>query len=259
MRGSASDSQGRRHDFHVEADTADRREARGEPEGLRDARFEPHLDYTAPERRRFTMEPEARNVPTRDRFSPRRQSIPAPFFRAQRLRSAVRRSRETLLSSLDGARDVTFVRSWGNIGDELIYAGIRQLLAGLDYTEVSLRNLDGVGGQLAILAGGGAWCRPFHEVLPGALPEIEDRFERVVIFPSSFDPSVDVVREALLATRARVFAREPVSYELIREPLRRRARTRLRLFLRLPPFPTTRQGGAEGVPYRCRVGRRGDP
>jgi exopolysaccharide biosynthesis predicted pyruvyltransferase EpsI len=81
---------------------------------------------------------------------------------------------------------------------------------------VSVRDIDQVEGEVGVLSGGGAWCRPFQEVLPAALPRIEERFERVVVFPSSFDPSVAAVGDALRATRAHVFAREPQSYELIR-------------------------------------------
>jgi exopolysaccharide biosynthesis predicted pyruvyltransferase EpsI len=134
-----------------------------------------------------------------------------PWFRR-----SLYRSRAKLLASLSGARRVTFVRSWGNLGDELIYAGTRQLLAGVAYEEVSLRAIEGIEGDLAVVSGGGAWCQPFHEVLPAALLQIESRFHRVVVFPSSFDTRVGAVREALLRTRAVIFAREPESYRLIR-------------------------------------------
>ncbi|HEX8292076.1 MAG TPA: polysaccharide pyruvyl transferase family protein, partial [Pyrinomonadaceae bacterium] len=73
----------------------------------------------------------------------------------------------------------------------------------------------GVRGKLAVVTGGGAWCGP-HQNLPRYLPLIEGQFERVVVFPSSFDTRVRSVREALAASRALVFAREHVSYEQIR-------------------------------------------
>lgn len=120
-----------------------------------------------------------------------------------------------LRQELEDARDITFIRSYGNIGDELIYAGTRRLLAGIPHIEVSIRDLHDAEGELGVLSGGGAWCEPFHEVLPPALGEIERRFERVVVFPSSFDPRVAAVREALLGSRARIYAREPESYRLI--------------------------------------------
>ena len=74
-------------------------------------------------------------------LSPRKPVVLAFFYRAQRLRNAVRRSRKKLPSSLGSARDVTFIRSRGNTGDELIFAETRELLAGYNYTEVSLEAL----------------------------------------------------------------------------------------------------------------------
>lgn len=124
-------------------------------------------------------------------------------------------SRARLLGSLEGADDITVIRSHGNIGDHLIHAGMRRLLRGFDYREVGLQQLYGVRGQLAVITGGGAWCAP-HQNLPRYLPRIEQQFERVVIFPSSFDTRVRSVRDALAASRALVFAREHVSYEQVR-------------------------------------------
>lgn len=125
-------------------------------------------------------------------------------------------SRKRLLKAIDGAKDLTFIRSYGNIGDELIYAGTRQLLTGVTYREANILNLAPVSGHTALLSGGGAWCRPFNEVLPSILPLIEARFERVILMPSSFDTSVESVRETLTGTRALVFARERVSFEQVR-------------------------------------------
>jgi hypothetical protein len=92
---------------------------------------------------------------------------------------------------------------------------MRRLLRGLDYREVGLQQLYGLRGRLAVVTGGGAWCAP-HQNLPRYLPRIEEQFERVVVFPSSFDTRVRSVREALAASRALFFAREHVSYEQIR-------------------------------------------
>lgn len=125
-------------------------------------------------------------------------------------------SRAKLLKALVGATDITLIRSFGNIGDQLIYAGTRQLLADTDHRELSLLQLEGARGQLAVITGGGAWCQA-HQHLTQYLPRIEAQFERVVIFPSSFEVAEESVRQALTATKALVFAREPVSYEQIRE------------------------------------------
>ena len=125
---------------------------------------------------------------------------------------AVEESRDVLLRAIGGPKDLTFIRVCGNIGDELIYAGTRQLLARRFYKEVSVRNLGGVSGHTALVAGGGGWCRPYHYMVE-YLPAIENKFERVIIMPSSFDVSVPSVRSTLAAAKALVFARERKSFE----------------------------------------------
>jgi GT2 family glycosyltransferase len=124
-------------------------------------------------------------------------------------------SRRRLLLAIGPSRDVTFIRTLGNLGDQLIWAGARRLLAERIDREVDLFQAARLRGRTAVLSGGGAWCQPFHEILPRLLPVLEDRFERVIIFPSSFDLEVDEVREALSRSRAKVFARENESYRQI--------------------------------------------
>ena len=102
----------------------------------------------------------------------------------------------------------------GNLGDELIYAGTRQLLAGLRYREQSILDLQNLTGHTALFAGSGAWCRPFH-AMPPFLPAVEERFQTVIVLPSSFDTSEETVADALKRTRALVFARELESYRQI--------------------------------------------
>lgn len=125
-------------------------------------------------------------------------------------------SRAKLLNALAGAADITLIRSYGNTGDQLIYAGTRQLLADIAYREVSLRQLDGARGQLAVITGGGAWCQP-HWHMTEYLPRIEAQFKRVIVFPSSFDVAQEQVRQVLSRSQALIFAREQVSYEQIRD------------------------------------------
>lgn len=129
-------------------------------------------------------------------------------------------SRSRLLETLTGSRDITFVRSIGNVGDELIWAGTRRLLADVAYREVGIGELDGVSGDTVLLSGGGAWSQPYHELLPEVLGALDASFERVVVLPSSFDLEVPSVRRALARTRGVVFAREPVSYRLISQVCR---------------------------------------
>ena len=125
---------------------------------------------------------------------------------------AVEDSRDVLFRAIGEPEDLTFIRLYGNMGDELIYAGTRQLLARRFYKEVSVRNLDGVSGHTALVAGCGGWCGPYHDMVKH-LPVIETRFERVIIMPSSFDVSVPSVRSTLATTKALVFARERKSFD----------------------------------------------
>lgn len=124
-------------------------------------------------------------------------------------------SRAKLLGALRGAEDITVVRNGGPMGDHLIHAGLRELLRDVDYREITLGQIDDARGELALVTGSGAWCGP-HQHLAPLLPQIEKRFGRTVIFPSSFDTSVSTVAKVLERTRALVFAREFVSYEQIR-------------------------------------------
>jgi exopolysaccharide biosynthesis predicted pyruvyltransferase EpsI len=125
---------------------------------------------------------------------------------------AVEDSRDVLFRAIGEPEDLTFIRLYGNKGDELIYAGTRQLLARRFYKEVSVRELDGVSGHTAVVAGCGGWCGPYHDMVKH-LPVIETKFERVIIMPSSFDVSVPSVRSTLAATKALVFARERKSFD----------------------------------------------
>lgn len=128
----------------------------------------------------------------------------------------IERSRDKILRAIGRPRDVTFIRTPGNIGDHLIHAGTRQLLASLPFREVALQDVEQCAGDTALLGGGGAWCGPFQS-LPRNLTQIEERFERVIILPSSFDTAIPIVRETLERTRATIFAREKVSFEMVRD------------------------------------------
>src|SRR5262245_7554216 len=125
-------------------------------------------------------------------------------------------SRTKLLQSIGESAEITFIRPPGNIGDHLIQAGTRRLLAGLRYSEASILRIEQVSGHTAVVGGCGGWCGPFHD-MPAFLPAIEERFERVIVFPSSFDVRVESVRKYLLKTKALVFAREEISFRQIRD------------------------------------------
>jgi hypothetical protein len=123
--------------------------------------------------------------------------------------------KQLLLRAIEGAPDLTFVRGFGNIGDLLIHAGIRQLLAGLDYREVSILGLGEAQGHTAVFPGAGGFCHAHHKI-PALFTQLESRFKRLVILPSSFDVTVPSVKSFLESTKSHVFARERESFRQIR-------------------------------------------
>jgi exopolysaccharide biosynthesis predicted pyruvyltransferase EpsI len=142
------------------------------------------------------------------------QTLPPRVFRK------IEESRRKLLYTIahvSEGKDITFVRSYGNLGDHLIYAGVRQLLSGMPYKEISARkDLSTAEGHTALAAGGGDWCHAFHSFSPKVLPKLEKKFKNVILLPTTFDPTVPVVRRVLKNTEAVVFAREQNSYRRIR-------------------------------------------
>ncbi len=127
----------------------------------------------------------------------------------------LQRSREEILGAVGEPPDLTFVRGSGNLGDELIWAGTRELLRGRTYTEIGFDELPGAIGHTALICGCGRFCQAYHELMPHVLAIAEMRFERVIVLPSTFDTSVGVIRNTLEHTRALVFAREQESYNQI--------------------------------------------
>ena len=114
----------------------------------------------------------------------------------------LRRSRDLLLQPLRG-RQVTYFRTYGNLGDRLINAGARRLLAGIAYSEYDIRDAKYLRGDIAIVGGGGGWCTPWHS-MPALLKPIERRFESVLVWPSSFDLREQQVAKWLETTKATV-------------------------------------------------------
>src|ERR1019366_7469975 len=58
------------------------------------------------------------------------------------------------------------------------------------------------GSDIAVIAGGGAWSEPYREFMPNLIPEVERRFKKVILLPSSFDVNVPEVCVALKASKA---------------------------------------------------------
>jgi GT2 family glycosyltransferase/glycosyltransferase involved in cell wall biosynthesis len=110
--------------------------------------------------------------------------------------------------------DVALVICGQGFSDQLAAEGARALLGETQYREVGLDGLARERGDTAVLLGRG-FSRADHDVMPRALAVAELRFRRVVVLPTSFDPSDEVVHGALSRTNAVVFAAEPDSYRRI--------------------------------------------
>jgi GT2 family glycosyltransferase len=130
--------------------------------------------------------------------------------------SSIERSQQLMLETVDAGADVALVVCGRRVSDELAAAGARKLLRGMPFRELWLDQLPSARGETALLLGGG-FLRADHDVMPRALAVAELCFARVVVLPASFDPSDEAVQDALIKTRATVFAREPESYGRIAE------------------------------------------
>jgi hypothetical protein len=119
-------------------------------------------------------------------------------------------SRTLLLDAVSGA-DVTFYRSEGNRGDDLIEAGTRALLdgAGIPYRFLFKEDIRQFSGDLLLIGGGGGWCHYWRHS-PSVLIDATG-FERVVVFPSTFDMTEPLTAFVVQHTTATLFAREMVS------------------------------------------------
>jgi GT2 family glycosyltransferase len=129
--------------------------------------------------------------------------------------TGVAQSAATLLEAIGEHHELTLVRGFGNLGDELMRAGTHRLLGTDVFREIDVDDLPCSSGDTVLLPGSGAFCRPYHEWMPRALAIAELRFDRVIVLPSSFDVGEDSVRHSLQRTKATVFAREPESLRRI--------------------------------------------
>lgn len=123
-------------------------------------------------------------------------------------------SRQLLLEAVGSPDQLVLVLCGQQLSDQLAAAGARELLRGRPYREICLDELAGARGQVALLLSSG-FSRAERDFMPRALAIAEMRFERVVVLPTSFDPSDDVIHAALSRARAVVFARDPESYQRI--------------------------------------------
>lgn len=109
----------------------------------------------------------------------------------------------------------------GNTGDHLIWAGTEHLLRrqGIPYGHIPVDAVVVDRGRVKgtlVIPGSGAMTRLWHEWLPGLILAASDRFDRVVILPSEYDPEIRAVRQAVSRPNVFAFARDATSFGRIK-------------------------------------------
>jgi hypothetical protein len=129
----------------------------------------------------------------------------------------LRDSFDKLWESIGDAKDITFYRLRGNFGHHLLEAATRQFLDGLNkrYTFFGPKLMDVRGGTL-LVSGSGMWWSGLDR-LARNFKRIEQRFDKTIILPTTFEINHPPVLEVLMNSEATVFARENKSYEDIRK------------------------------------------
>jgi GT2 family glycosyltransferase len=169
--------------------------------------------------------------------------------------SSVERSRQLILEAVGRPNDLTLVICGQLVSDQVSAAGARALVTKSDlsevpYREAGLLELASFRGDMALLLGSG-FSRSDHDVMPRALAIAELRFRRVVVLPTSFDPSDEIVHRALSRSGAIVFAAESDSYTRIADLCDARLAHEMSFFFDFSPY---RRVGAGAVDlYRSSV------
>jgi len=123
-------------------------------------------------------------------------------------------TRDILRAEIAGSKDVTLFRLPGNIGDQLIHAGTKQLLCDMGVHYVQRHIAEAVttaDGEVALVGGSGGWCHP-HHLMPSLIAPVEERFERTIVLPSSFDVTEPNVGRWIDGTDSCVMTRDWVSH-----------------------------------------------
>lgn len=126
---------------------------------------------------------------------------------------------ERLYDLLKDHKDIYFITGYGNVGDFLIYEGTRQLLNKLHipFKEIHISHAKVHKGELALICGGGAWCKVFNHYMPQHLPVIENNFQKVIVLPSSYEIADPFVSNALSKSKALFLSRELISQDQIKD------------------------------------------
>ncbi len=108
------------------------------------------------------------------------------------------------------------VKGGGNNGDTLIYMGAEHLLAKwkVEYEILDPKDIPKTKGKIAVLFGGGGFCKVYHYYHAKYLKQLKENFGEVIVFPTAFDPEVEAVFDAVLPNSKcslKLFCRDPIS------------------------------------------------
>lgn len=117
----------------------------------------------------------------------------------------------------------------GNAGDGLIYEGAKNLFVthGVKFTEVQdneVNRLCQVRTGTLFVYGCGGYCASYHSMTWRLTPAMMEKFETVVILPSTYECSVPVVSKWMLTLPGHVtlFCRELISFDSVKSLLKGR-------------------------------------
>lgn len=129
---------------------------------------------------------------------------------------------KSLLESISG-KCVSVLINNGNRGDGIIHMGARTLFNqyGIKQREINwsyMYNVQGntISGDILLVHGCGSFCIPYHESVV-QVDYYKDRFDRIIILPSSFDIRCEPVSKFIsnLQPHIHVFCRERYSYNQV--------------------------------------------
>lgn len=116
----------------------------------------------------------------------------------------------------------------GNRGDGLIYLGARALLQKHNINVKEVYKLDKAKGKILFIYGCGGYAKAYG-TMPRRIGKYLNNFETVVIFPSSFDTSINKIKNFVmtLPNHVLVFCREKYSYNNVKKYIKNKRNVKL--------------------------------
>ena len=129
--------------------------------------------------------------------------------------------RKTIIAEIDSSASIYLLTDLpGNLGDQLIAQGTNQLLTdeGIRFKQIPQREIAGFRSpeDILVIPGSGAMTAYYHEWLPKLVQQAAGAFRKVVLLPTQYDVSINAVRDAVARENVFPFARDPKSYEALR-------------------------------------------